>query len=131
MSYDLAGLRTRIKDALTAADFFAFSTVPDNAMPPMVYVAPADPYVTPEGASLGGVIVRHQLIAVASPGVNETRADELDDMVSRAIDVLDVLVEQGIAGTYEVGRPGGITLGGQPYLGVAIDIQTEIQRSEA
>lgn len=125
MTADLTGLRGQLKTALVAADFFAFSTLPEKAPPPLVYVAAGDPYVTPVGATFGGLVVNHQLVLVASAGVNEARADELDEMIAGVIDVIEGLGEFG----YEVGRPGSITIEGQDYLGVAIELQTETRRS--
>lgn len=122
----LVAKRTELKDALTAAGFFAFSTLPEVAEPPMVYVAPAGPYVSLEGATFGGVIVHHQVIVVAGPGVNEQRADELDQMVEGVLAVIAELV-----GTLEVGRPGSIDISGQPYIAAAITTETEIRLEEA
>ncbi|NYD43935.1 hypothetical protein [Nocardioides panaciterrulae] len=118
----LVAKRTELKDALTAAGYFAFSTVPEIAQPPMVYVAPAEPYISLEGAAFGGVIVHHQIVVVAGPGVNEQRADELDGLVEGVLFVIADLV-----GLFEVGRPGSIELSGQAYIAVAITTQTEIQ----
>ena len=118
----LADKRTQIKDALTTAGYFAFSAVPENASPPLVYVAPNEPYVVLEGATFGGVIVHHQIVIVGSPGVNEERADELDTLVEGVLVVVAELVD-----TFEVGRPGAIALNGQEHIGVAITTQTEIR----
>lgn len=118
----LVAKRTELKDALVAAGYFAFSVLPEVADPPMVFVAPAEPYVSPEGAAFGGVIVHHQINVVAGPGVNEQRADELDGMIEGVLNVVAPLV-----GMFEVGRPGAIDISGQAYIGVAITTQTEIQ----
>lgn len=114
--------RDEIRTALTDADFFAFSTVPEVAAPPLVYVAPNEPYVSLDGATFGGVIVHHQIVIVAAPGVNEQRADELDDLVEGVLAVVGPRVD-----TFEVGRPGQLTFNGQPHIGVAIDTTTEIR----
>lgn len=118
----LKAKRDELKTALETAGYFAFSAVPEVAEPPLVYVAPNDPYVSLEGATFGGVIVHHQIIIVAAPGVNEERADELDDLVEGVMAVVLPLI-----GTLEVGRPGQISLNGQPHIGVAIDVETEIR----
>lgn len=123
----LGELRARVRDGLTGAGLFAFSTVPEKAAPPMAYVGPGEPYLTPEGAAFGGHIARLQVVLVASAGVNDTRADELDAMVDTAVAALDDLPGEPL--DYEVGRPGEIAINGQPYLGVAINVTTEIPRS--
>lgn len=125
----LADLRARVRDALTAAGLHAFSTVPETATPPMVYVSPGDPYLTPDGAALGGRVARVQIAVIADIGVNDVRADELDALIERVADVIETLPGEPLG--YEVNRPGQFTLNGQPHLGVAIDAWTEIPRSLA
>lgn len=125
MTGALVAKRAELRDALTAAGMFAFSTLPENADPPMAYVAPGDPYVSAEGASFGAVIAHHQVVLVAGPGVNEVRADELDEMVETALTAVADLV-----GTFEVDRPGSIDINGQAYIAVAIFTQTEIRLEE-
>ena len=114
--------RTALKDALAAAGFFAFTAPPEDASPPLVFVGANEPYVSLEGAAFGGAIVHHQIVVVAGPGVNEQRADELDQMVEGVLAVVADLV-----GTFEVGRPGSIDINGQAYIGAAVDTQTEIR----
>lgn len=118
----LKAKRDELKTALTDAGFFAFSTVPETAAPPLVYVAPNEPYVSLEGAAFGGVVVHHQIIVVAAQGVNEQRADELDDLVEGVFAVVAERVDR-----LEVGRPGQIAFNGQAHIGVAIDVETEIR----
>lgn len=118
----LEAKRTELKTALTNAGYFAFSTVPEVAEPPLMYVAPNEPYVSLEGATFGAVIVHHQVIIVAAPGVNEQRANDLDALVEGVLAAISDLVD-----TFEVGRPGQIAFNGQSHIGVAIDTQTEIR----
>lgn len=122
-------LRTQIRDALKAADINAYSAPNDKAIPPLVYVSPREPYLTREGATFGGWVGQLQVTCVARQGINEQRADDLDDLI---VTVLDVLEAEGFAevGLYvqQVNRPGQVSIGGTPYLAVAIDVAAEIQR---
>lgn len=122
----LAGKREELRAALAAAELAAFSTVPEVVTPPLAFVTPNEPYVTLEGASFGGVIVHHQISLVASPGVNEVTADELDQMVQTALVAVADLI-----GTLEVGRPGSISLNNQTHIAVAIDVTTEIRLEDS
>ena len=112
-----------MKTALADVGLSAFSTTPDVAAPPLVYVGPGAPYVTREGAAFGHVIAHNQVVVVASPGVNEATADELDQMV---VDTLIALEDAEVVDTFSVGRPGAVVLDGQEYLAVGIDTTTEI-----
>lgn len=120
----LSDVRAAMRDVLKDAGMFAFSTVPDKALPPMVFVAPGDPYVSTEGANFGGEIVRCEVVVVASAGVNEAQADELDELALQAKDVL----EAADYNVVDIGRPGQITLGGQAYLAAPLGVLTEINR---
>jgi len=121
----LAALRGRMRDALAENGLSAFSTAPENAAPPLVYVGPGDPYISRETAAFGHVVAHNQVVLVASPGVNESAADELDQMVVDALAALE-----DIADAFTVGRPGHIAISGQECLGVGIATQTEIDPNE-
>lgn len=122
----LVALRRRMKTALNAAGLNAFSTAPEAGAPPLAYVGPDEPYVTYEGASFGRAIAHNQVVLVASPGIYEARADELDQMITTALAAIKPHV-----GTSTVGRPGAITIQGQgDHLGVAISTETEIDMTE-
>lgn len=117
--------RATLRDALKSAGMDAFSVTPEVADPPFAYAAPDEPYLSPDGASFGQLIARHQVVLIASAGVNEATADELDQMIVTAVRAIDDAVD-----TFEVGRPGTIGLNSQSYLAVAISTTTEISIQE-
>lgn len=118
-------VRTSLKDALVEAGFSAFTVIPERVTPPFVYVAPADPYITREGATFGGEILHHYVGVVAGRGVNEKLADDLDDQLVRVLDAIDATDDHHVR---EVEQPGQITISGQQHLAVAIVVDTEIHR---
>lgn len=122
----LQAKRIELRDALRAADFHAFSALPESVVAPIVFVTGADPYVSLDGAAYGGAIARHQITVVASAGVNEQTADELDDLLAGVLAVITDLVD-----TFEVDRPAQIGLGGQEHPAVAITTQTEIRLEDS
>lgn len=117
----LQAKRAELRDALTAAEFHAFSALPENVTPPMVFVTGNEPYVEP-GSTFGSVVVHHQITVVAGAGINEQTANELDDLIEGVVGVVSGLVD-----TFEVGRPAQIALGGQEFPAAAITTQTEIR----
>lgn len=126
MSTALKDKRAELRTALTDAGYNAFSAKPETVVAPLVFVTGAEPYISLEGASFGGVIVHHQITVVASPGVNENTANELDDLVEG---VLLVIADR--VGSLEVGRPASIALNGQEHPAVAITTETEIRLEDS
>lgn len=118
-------VRDTIQAAMQVAGLHAFSVVPERAVPPMAWVAPGDPYVTREGATFGGEIVRHEVVLVAPAGVNEVMAGELDELIVTALDALEANPDLFVS---DVGQPGRIQINGQQYLAAAIAVSTEIRR---
>jgi hypothetical protein len=123
----LAQQRQQIADALKAAGLHAFTIVPEKWTPPGVFVGPGDPYITREGAAFGGEVVNLAVTVVAARGTNDVRANELDDLVLRTLDVLYGLDEHGF-GVGDVARPGSVAINSQTHLGTSIAIATEIHR---
>lgn len=117
--------RTKVKAAVAVGVANTFTVVPERATPPMAWVAPGDPYITREGATFGGEILRFEVVLVASSGVNETQADELDGLITTAMDALDLDDDLHVL---DVGQPGRITIGTGKYLAAAIAVQLEIHR---
>ena len=132
MSNPLTDLRQQIVDGLRAKGFNAHSPLPEVVDVPVVWVVPGDPYLSHEGATFGGYIVRHQVNFAAAPGTNEVAAEALDAMAVEVLDALDALGETDeLAGlvTGEVDRIGLADLSGQSYLAGTVNIRTEIRRS--
>lgn len=125
MSNVLTDLRVAVKSVLTAAEFRTFTTVPDKVTPPCAFVSPGEPYITRDGATFGGEIVRHQVVIVAAAGVNDVKAESLDTLLLRALDALAADDRWDVG---DVDRPGQITLGGQAFLATAIELVQEIHR---
>ncbi len=126
MTNDLTQVRTDLKGLLEAADFFAFTIIPERATPPFAYVMPGLPYLSFEGATYGGgVIVRCNVGVVAKRGANESTAEALDLMVLQVLDAVD---QQDGFVVSEVDLPGQVTINGQAHLAVSIEVQKEIHR---
>ncbi|HEY1178605.1 MAG TPA: hypothetical protein VGF17_20820 [Phytomonospora sp.] len=125
MTNDLTALRQRIVDDLTGLGFNAHTVMPETAAPPVVWVVPGDPYVTRDGATFGGLLVRHQVNFAAAPGTNEAAAEELDALVLDVLDALDTLPDLV---TGDVDRVGLAPINGQHYLAAGIHVTTEIHR---
>lgn len=128
MSNPLSDVRAAIADALTAAGLQAYKTVPDRAVPPLVYVAPGNPYVSYEGATFNGQIVRCYLVPIAARGTNDVNAEQLDELVLQVLDAVRAAPELAEFTLGDVGQPGQVPINGQSHLGVDIEIQTEIHR---
>lgn len=126
MSNDLTALRQRIVDDLKAQNFNAFTVMPETAAVPCVWVVPGDPYISREGATFGGLIVRHQVNFAAAAGTNEATAEALDAMVLDVMDALDQI--DGLV-TGDVDRVGLAPINGQQNLAAGINVLTEIHRS--
>lgn len=122
----LQAKRVELRDALRTANFHAFSTKPETVVAPLVFVTMAEPYVSLDGATFGGVVVHHQITVVGSPGINEETADELDSLIEGVLVVIAPLI-----GTFEVGRPASIALNGQEHPAAAITTQTEIRLEDS
>lgn len=125
MSNALTDTRDRLKTALAEAGLTAHVTVPERVTPPLAFVAPGEPYLTPEGATFGGEILRHEIVVVARAGVNDKKAADLDALIVTAVDALQTVEDQVVE---EVSRPGQISLGGQAFLATTIHVKTEIHR---
>jgi hypothetical protein len=121
----LTDLRVAIKATLDAAGFRTFITVPSQVTPPCAFVSPADPYLTREGATFGGEIVRHRVVVVTSAGINDTTAESLDALLLTALDALYASDDWDVD---SVGSPGPIAINGSQYLAVPIELQQEIHR---
>lgn len=106
----------------------AFTVVPEEGDPPMVWVAPGSPYVTREEANLGAEIVRCNAVILASTGDNDISAEELDGLILQVKDAIDDS-EEFWAG--DVGLPGTAPFAGQSYLAVSVEAQTEIRREDS
>lgn len=120
--------REKLRDAIDdAGGLKAFSSVPDHGAPPLIYVAPGDPYLSREGANFGNEILNLALVIVGSGGVNEFVIDELDTFLEAVIDVLDTTDYADGVGDV---RPGQIRFSGQELPALVIPISTEINRSE-
>lgn len=117
--------REALQAALIAAGVAAFATKPERVTPPFAFVGPGEPYLTTDGATFNGEILQLEVVVVVKPGVNETRATELDDLILLALDAAsgaDFAVR-------DVGRPGQISLGGQAHIAAVLTVETEINRS--
>lgn len=118
--------RKAVKTALSNAGFNAFETAPERIAPPLVFIGPGDPYLArEEGRPFASEVMRLDVVVVASRGVNDAKADELDRMILDALDALDGVHEFIVA---RVDRPGQVSLAGQSHLACAINLETEIQR---
>lgn len=122
----LTEVRTRLADLLKDAGFHAFSIVPAKVTPPVAMVAPGEPYVTREGATFGGEIVRCNVVLTTGRGVNDKTAAEIDELLLKALDALEA-ADDFVVG--DVGQPGQVALNNQNYLGVSVEVLTEIHRS--
>lgn len=90
----LEALRKKIADALSATTpkLNAHAVIPGTATPPLVYVAPDDPYVTwEEGTSFGECLVHHQVVVVTKAGTGEKRVPELEADVLTAVKALNTI----------------------------------------
>lgn len=125
MSNTLSDLRDAVKATLDAAGLRTFATVPDKVTPPCAFVSPGDPYLTRDGATFGGEIVRHRVVVVTTAGVNDRTAQALDGLILQALDALYVSDDWDVE---SVGSPGSITLNGQSYLACAIELAQLIHR---
>lgn len=117
--------REAMRAALVAAGVSAFSTKPERVTPPFAFVGPGDPYLTTEGATFGSEILQLEVVVVVRPGVSDTRADELDEMILVAFDA----ATNADFAVRDVGRPGQISLGGQAHIAAVLIAETEINRS--
>jgi hypothetical protein len=117
--------RELIAGALSAAGVRAHTTVPARWTPPGAFVGPGDPYITREGANFGCEVVRHRVTLVISAGTNETQADDLDNMIVKALDALYALEDFD---TGDVRRPRKVAVNGQAYPGVFVDLLAEVNR---
>lgn len=131
-SNELTDLRERLVTALSTRGFNAHSPMPETTPVPAVWVVPGDPYITHEGATLGGLVVRHQVNFAAAPGTNAVAAEALDAMTLQLLDALDDLrLEDGLGGllTGDVDRIGLAPINGQQYLAGTVNVLIEIDRS--
>lgn len=125
----LSDLRADLRDKLTAANIVAFTIVPEKAVPPFVYAAPDDPYISYEGGvglTYGEALVRHRLGLIVPAGVNEVEADALDELVLKvlAIDFTPHVIEA-------VDEPGQIRLNGQTHLAAVVHLAVAVNLLEA
>lgn len=121
-----AEVRTALKAVMDNAGFTAYTVLPERVTAPFVYVSPADPYITHEGASFGGEVLHHYVVLVVGRGVNDELADELDAQLVTALDALAASGEHFVG---DVEQPGTMNISGQSHLGVAITVATEIHRN--
>jgi hypothetical protein len=125
MTNTLTEVRVLLKAALeTGGVDNVYVVAPAKAAPPMAYVGPGAPYITYEGATFGGEIVRCDVVVVAGRGTNDKAAEDLDLLVLSVIDSIDPAMFQ----VNDVGRPGRVNINGQEYLATSIEVQTEIHR---
>lgn len=124
----LSDLRADLKAKLEAAGVFAFTIVPETAVPPFVFAAPDDPYIDYEGGiglAYGEALVRHRLGLVVPAGVNEVEAEALDELVLKVL-AIDFAPHE----VQTVDEPGQIRLNGQTHLAVAVHLAAPINLTE-
>ena len=123
MSGALKTARNSLRDAVTARGVKAWSTKPERFTPPGAFVMPSEPYMTLQDASFGCARMHYDIVLVAARGINDKRADELDDMIQAAIAAVDDLDWN----LKPVPQPGQIAIEGQPYVGAVVQCDTEIR----
>lgn len=116
---------------LKTADLFAFALAPETVTPPVCLVGPGFPYLSYEGARFGSQILRLSVLIVVDPGTSDVTVNALDDLILRVVDAVDGQGpdEDRTFHVESVGQPGQAPLNGQTYLGVVVEVQTEIHRS--
>lgn len=137
MTSPLAEVRSRLaealSDGLTEHNVSAYSVVPETVSPPGVFVSPGQPYLTREGAAFGGEVVNLEVTVVAEGGLNDYRADQLDELLLATLDVLyalegtegfEWLTTGTISGVVQV--PLNAT--GDTHLAATISVSHEIHR---
>jgi hypothetical protein len=130
MSNALTEARTKLRDLLKAAGLNAFTVAPNPITPPFAYVGPNEPYLDYEGAGFGCVIARFQVGYVTAPGVNEKRAEDVDDGLLTVLAALRENPEDPHGFFVEgVDRPGPISLPGAAGTGghIAAPINVAIE----
>jgi hypothetical protein len=123
VSGELKATRRALRDAVKVRGVQAWSTRPERFTPPGAFVMASEPYVTVEDANYGCERVHYDIVLVAAPGINDKRADELDDMIQSAIAAVDDLAWN----LKPAPQPGQITLNGQPHVGAVVECDTEIR----
>ena len=124
MSNALEDLRAELQDAMNVVDLDAHLVTPEIVSPPATFVGPGSPYVSLEGANIGCVIVRHEIVLAVGVGVNEVNAAELDRRFLAALAALPG--HYAVEGSFT----GQVPLNGQQYLGGVLSTLTEIQIPE-
>lgn len=122
-----ADQRRQIRDVLTEAGINAYATAPERVTPPCAFVGPGDPYITRDGAGMGAEIVRHAVTVVVAAGVNDQRADDLDEFIGTVLDALESLFDDGFD-VGDVDQPGSVSINQQAHLGTVIAVSRETER---
>lgn len=120
--------RRKVVEALEAQGLTNVHTVvPTKFFAPAVLVGPDLPYITREGATFRGRNLRLVISLVAGKGANEERAEELDSMISTALDAMDNLSDPEPWAVNDVDAPGTLAINGTgEYLATSIHVSVEI-----
>lgn len=115
--------RNQVAAALTAAGVPAFDHLPARISPPCAVIAGADPYLTKEGAPIGGVRVRLEVRLMVRPGANDVVVDDLDDL----IETVYTTVENTTWAVRDVSQPYSLVVGQSSFLAVTVTIDDDIK----
>ncbi|WP_372733609.1 hypothetical protein [Nocardioides sp.] len=137
MANVLTEARTHLAGIIKDADIRAYTTVPEDllaldpdelegALYPMVYVAPGEPYLSFEGATFGGALVRCNVVVVAEPGATDDRADDLDTQLLAVIAAVDADPDREWV-VVKVEQPGQIEIRNQAHLAASVEYLREIR----
>ena len=118
--------RTAVADCLREAGFKAFEYVHEKPVAPCVLVVPDDPYLV-GGSTFGSFQIRLTVALIPAKGINKQRAEELDEMLVRAITALDTNDFDGL----EVASPEDLRLNDVSHIGVRITVEADIKIKEA
>lgn len=120
----LEQLRRDTAARLTTAGVPAYGHVPERLTPPAAIVLPDQPYVSGDEADeltmCGTFRVRLRVALLGARGTNELAADQLDELVVKAVTELDA----GGFSRLTVAEPAELELNGATYLGTVISLET-------
>ena len=120
----LSTARQDIKETLELNGIKAVGYNEDNILAPVAIIVPDEMYILPPAnkQKMNQLNVGISVLVVASRGLKDKHADELDDLIEKVVLLLDEFMDID----YVTG-PGKVSIKSQDHLGAVIHVQYQIK----
>ena len=112
--------KEQFRDALIASSLDVKEYIPERIIPPVVVISDGSPFLEPESLSQE-FIMNLELLLVAGTASNETSTEELESLISTALNGLPAY-----ARIVNVGKPYALAVNNTEYLSASLFVEISI-----